>query len=62
MPHGPNSRNTELVASAAATIVICDRTWWAAEAPRRGTDWDGIIEAHLDILALLGLVQREASK
>jgi hypothetical protein len=42
--------------------AVHDREWWATEAPRRSIDWDSIIKAHLDVLGLLGLVQREANR
>jgi hypothetical protein len=34
-----------------------DRAWWAAEAARNGTDWAGVFETHLAVLAMLGLIE-----
>jgi hypothetical protein len=60
--NAPASTITTAASLAVAKTAAHDREWWAAEAPRRSTDWDSIIKAHLDVLALLGLVQREANR
>jgi hypothetical protein len=36
---------------------VHDQEWWAIEARRLGTDWDGIIKAHLSVLAGLGVIE-----
>ena len=35
-----------------------DRGWWTEEAGRVGSDWGGIVESHLAVLAKLGLIER----
>jgi chitodextrinase len=35
-----------------------DRAWWTEEAGRVGSDWRGIVESHLAVLAQLGLIER----
>jgi hypothetical protein len=41
--------------------ALHDREWWRAEAPRLGTDWEGIIATHFDILATCGLIESAPS-
>jgi hypothetical protein len=55
-------RDATATATASVAIIVGSRDWWVEEAARAATDWDGVIEAHLDVLALLGLVEREARK
>jgi hypothetical protein len=38
-----------------------DRTWWAAEAPRIGTDWRSLGDAVLAVLVSVGIIQLEQS-
>jgi hypothetical protein len=42
---------------AEITLPSHDREWWAGEARRLGTDWGGIVQAHLSMLAELGLIE-----
>jgi hypothetical protein len=48
------------VATATAIIIIRSRAWWAEEASRCGSDWRGIVESHLAVLAKLGVIERGA--
>jgi hypothetical protein len=41
--------------------AIHDRSWWAAEAERNDTGWDGIITSHLNVLAGLGFIESKPS-
>ena len=59
---GERDLRRDATATASAAIIVRNRDWWVEEAARAATDWDGVIEAHLDVLALLGLVEREARK
>jgi hypothetical protein len=39
---------------AVASTAAHDREWWAAEATRCGTDWEGIVKTRVAVLAMLG--------
>jgi hypothetical protein len=38
-----------------------DRTWWAVEAARAGTDWRGVADAVLEVLVSAGIIRLEQS-
>jgi hypothetical protein len=38
-----------------------DRTWWAAEAARVGTDWRSVADDLLEVLVCAGIIQLEQS-
>jgi hypothetical protein len=50
----------EIVAASIAVVSAPthDRAWWIGEAGRVGSDWAGIVESHLAVLAKLGLIER----
>jgi hypothetical protein len=55
-----NARRAATTSSIAVVISsagVHDRAWWADEAARSGSDWRGIVESHLAVLAKLGLIQ-----
>jgi hypothetical protein len=49
------------ITTAAPLAVASTAAHDAAEATRRGTDWDGIVEAHFAVLAMLGLIESRRS-
>ena len=46
-------------APLAVSTAAHDREWWAAEAARCCTDWEGIVETHFAVLTNLGLLERK---
>jgi hypothetical protein len=55
-----DARNSE--ATPTFTVLSTpanDRSWWADEALRAGTDWSGVIEAALEMIVVAGIVERE---
>jgi hypothetical protein len=59
--NAPASTITTAAPLAVASTAAHDREWWAAEAARCGTDWEGIVEAHFAVLAMLGLIESRHS-
>jgi hypothetical protein len=56
---------TAITASAPINVICAlahDETWWAEEAARCRSDWKGVVETRLAALALLGQVERGASR
>ena len=53
---------TSSIAAVISSAGVHDRAWWADEAARSGSDWGGIAESHLAVLAELGLIEREAGE
>ena len=56
-----STSTTAVAPLAAASTAARDREWWAAEATRCGTDWEGIVETHFAVLAMLGLIESRRS-
>jgi hypothetical protein len=38
------------VTTTASSAEFRDRAWWAHESRRRGSDWAGVINLHIQIL------------
>src|SRR5262249_27825646 len=56
------STTVPVPAPMAVSTPAHDETWWAEESARCRSDWKGTIDIHLAVLALLGLVEQEASR
>lgn len=61
------NRNVGLGDGAGLTVLLeierldRDRTWWAAEAARTGTDWRSLVDAVLEALVSAGIIRLEHS-
>jgi hypothetical protein len=61
------NRNVGLGDGAGLTVLLeierldRDRTWWAAEAARTGTDWRSLVDAVLEALVSAGIIRLEQS-
>ena len=58
----PSTAVSAAIPLAIVAEPIHDPAWWADEAARSGSDWGGIIESHIGVLAELGLIEREAGE
>src|SRR5262245_23880638 len=64
-----DARNSQVVLDDEADFTILtdieklerDRTWWAAEAVRTGTDWQSLGDAMLEALVSVGIIRLEQS-
>jgi hypothetical protein len=59
--NSPASTIATVAPLAVTSTSAHDREWWAAEATRWGTDWEGIVETHFAVLAILGLIESRRS-
>jgi hypothetical protein len=46
---------------AGLSARVRDRTWWATEAVRTGTDWRSLADAVLEVLVSVGIIRLEQS-
>src|SRR5262245_3422042 len=42
---------------AVVSTAVHDREWWAEEAVRAATDWSGVVETAIEMMAAAGIVE-----